>query len=123
MEDEQYLTFYPKHPRTNPTMKRPLYTIFNVIYQVIICWVLVIMNAYYNDLIIPESLQHSSGKVGMKVLIALAEAAILILIVYASNRGVLSDSDDSKSQKSVANRTGKVQLIITVCFIVAVILS
>lgn len=104
-------------------MKRPVYITFNVIYQVIMCWILIILNAYYNDLIIPESLLHSSGKVGMKILIALAEVGILIAIVYASNRGVLSDTDDSKSQKSVANKTGKVQLIITVCFIVAVILS
>ena len=104
-------------------MKRPVYTIFNVIYQIIICWVLVILNAFYNDLVIPESLLHSSEKVGVKILIALAEVAILILIVYAINRGVLSDTEDSKSQKSVANKTGRVQLVITVCFIVAVILS
>ena len=76
---------------------------------------MIILNAYYNDLIIPESLPHSSGKVGMKILIALAEVAVLISIIYASNRGVLSDTDD--------NKTAKVQLIITVCFIVAVILS
>ena len=104
-------------------MKRPVYTIFNVIYQIIICWALIILNAYYNDLIIPESLLHSSGKIGMKILIALVEGAILISIAYAINRAVLSDTDDGKSQKSIANKTGKVQLIITVCFIVAVILS
>ena len=104
-------------------MKRPVYTIFNVIYQVIMCWILIILNAYYNDLIIPESLLHSSGKAGIKILIALAEVVILIVIVYAVNRGVLSDTDDSKSQKGVANKTGMVQLIITACFIVAVILS
>jgi len=104
-------------------MKRPVYTIFNVIYQIIICWILIILNAYYNDLILPSSLLHSSGKVGMKILIALAEGVVLILIVYAINRAVLSDTDDSKSQKGVANKTGKLQLIITVCFIIAVILS
>ena len=104
-------------------MKRPVYITFNVIYQVIVCWILIILNEYYNDLIIPESLLHSSGKVGMKILIALAEVGILISIIYASNLGVLSDTGDNKSQKSVASKTGKVQLIITVCFIVAVILS
>jgi hypothetical protein len=104
-------------------MTRPVYTIFTVIYQIIMCWILIILNAYYNDLLIPESLLHSSAKVGMKILIALAEGAILLLIAYVSNRGVLSDTEDSKSQKSVANKTGNVQLIITVCFIVAVILS
>jgi len=59
----------------------------------------------------------------MKILVALPEGAMLILIVYAINRAVLSDTDDKKSQKSVANKTGKVQLIITVCFVIAVILS
>jgi hypothetical protein len=96
-------------------MKRPLFTIFNVIYQVIICWVLVILNAYYNDLIIPESLAHSAGKVGMKILIALAEGAILIGVFYAINRAILSDADDKQSQKNVAKRTGIVHLIITAC--------
>jgi hypothetical protein len=104
-------------------MKRPVYTIFNVIYQIIICWALVILNAFYNDVIIPESVLHSSGKTLLKILIALAEGAILILIVYAINRGVLSDNADSKDQKSIAFKTGVVHLVITVCFIVAVILS
>lgn len=59
----------------------------------------------------------------MKILIALGEGAILILIVYVINRVVLNDSSDSKNEKSVEFKTGLVQLIITVCFIVAVILS
>jgi hypothetical protein len=59
----------------------------------------------------------------MKILIALVEGVILLSIVYAINRAVLSDSDDSKTQRSVANKTSKVELIITVCFIVAVNLS
>jgi hypothetical protein len=104
-------------------MKRPLYIIFNIFYQIIICWLLVILNAFYNDLLIPERLLHSSGKVGMKILIVLVEGTILILIAYAINRAVLSDTDDSKNSKSVANQTGIVQLIIAVCFIIAVILN
>jgi len=109
--------------RTIATMKQPLYTITNVIYQVIICWVLVVLNAFYNDLIIPESLAHSFGRVWLKILIALTEGVILISAVYAGNRVSLSDTDDKVNQKSIANRTGKVQLIITGCFIIAVILS
>jgi chromosome condensin MukBEF MukE localization factor len=115
--------WYYDQQRATTIMKRPVYSMFNVIYQIIICWALIILNAYYNDLIIPESLLHSSGKVGMKILIALAEGAILTLIVYVINRGVLSDTDDRESQDSVAKKTGKVQLIITSCFITAVILS
>lgn len=84
---------------------------------------LVILNAYYNDLIIPESLVHSSERVWLKILIVLAEGVVLISMAYASNRVALSDTDDKVTQKSIANRTGKVQLIITVCFIIAVILN
>jgi hypothetical protein len=104
-------------------MKRSLYTIINVIYQVIICWLLVIFNAFYNDLLIPESLAHSSARLGMKILIALTEGVILIAAAYAGNRVSLSDKDDKVTQKNITNRTGIVQLIITVCFMTAVILS
>jgi hypothetical protein len=104
-------------------MKRPFYIIINVIYQVIICWVLVVLNAYYNDLIIPESLAHSSGKVRLKVLIALAEGAILISAAYVGNRVSLSDTADGVTPKSIANSTCKMQLIVTTCFMIAVILS
>jgi cytochrome c oxidase assembly factor CtaG len=108
---------------TTTIMKRPVYTMFNVIYQIVICWLLVFLNAYYNDLIIPESLARSSGKIGMKILIALAESVLFILIIYVINRAVLSDLEDEESQKSVAKKTCRIQLIITVCFIVATILS
>jgi len=104
-------------------MKRPLYTIINVIYEIVICWVLVILNAYYNDLIIPESLPHPSGRVWLKILIALTEGVILISAAYVGNRVSLNNTDDEVTPKSIANRTGKVQLIITACFIIAVILS
>ena len=84
---------------------------------------MIILNAYYNKLLIPERLVHSSAKVGLKILIALLEGAILVSIAYAVNRGVLSDTGDKVNGKAIANRSGKIQLIITVCFIIAVILS
>ena len=104
-------------------MKRPIYTIFNIIYQIIICWVLMILNAYYNELIIPESIMHSSGKIAFKILVALLEGAILLSIVYAINRGVLSDTDARSKQKAVANKMAKMQLIVTACFIIVIISS
>jgi amino acid transporter len=104
-------------------MKRPFYTIINVIYQLIICWLLVILNAFYNDLLIPESLAHSSARLGLKMLIAFTEGIVLIAAAYAGNRVSLSDKDDKVTQKKIANRTGIVQLIITVCFMIVVILS
>jgi len=84
---------------------------------------MVILNAFYNDLIIPESLAHSSGGVRLKILIALIEGVILILATYAGNRVSLNDKDDKIISKSIAKRTGIVQLIFTECFIIAVILS
>jgi hypothetical protein len=84
---------------------------------------LVILNAFYNDLLIPESLAHSSARLGLKILIVVAERVILIAAAYIGNRVSLSDKEDKVIQKSIANRTGIVQLIVTVCFITAVILS
>jgi hypothetical protein len=108
-----------KSPSTNPAMRRPLYIIFNVIYQVIICWLLIILNAFYNELLIPERLVHSSAKVGLKILIALAEGAILLLMVYGINRGVLNDINGKGSEKSIANRTVIVQSIITAVLVIS----
>lgn len=100
-------------------MRRPLYIILNVIYQVIICWVLIILNAFYNELLIPERLVHSSAKIGLRILIALAEGAILLLMVYGINRGVLSDTDGKGSAKSIANRTAIIQAVITAVLIIS----
>jgi hypothetical protein len=85
--------------------------------------VLVILNAFYNDLLIPENLVHSSGKVWLKILIAVTEGVILISAAYACNRASLNDNDDGVTRTITANRTGVAQLIITACFIVLVILN
>jgi hypothetical protein len=104
-------------------MKQSVYIIFNVLCQLIICWLLVLLNAYYNDLIIPQRLARSHGVVGLKVLIAVVEGILLVLAVYLNNRTALTDAGDKQSRVSIANKTCIVQLIITVCFIVAVILN
>jgi hypothetical protein len=104
-------------------MKQPVYIIFDVFCQLSICWLLVLLNAYYNDLIIPERLARSSWAVGLKILIAVVEGILLVLAVYLNNRMVPTNTADKKRPVSMANKTCAVQLIITVCFIVAVILS
>ncbi|WP_208094561.1 hypothetical protein [Mucilaginibacter agri] len=104
-------------------MRHPFYTILNVIYQAIICWILIILNAYYNELIIPENLMHSPEKAWLKILIALTEGVTMLMIVYVSNRVALSDTADDLRSKRIVNRTGKIQLIITACFMIAVILN
>jgi len=101
-------------------MKQLLYIIFNIICQVIVCWVLIILNAFYNELLIPERLVHSPAKVGLRILIALAEGAIMLLMVYGINQDVLSDKGNAKS---VANKTTIIQSAITAVFVIAVNLS
>ncbi|MET3979603.1 hypothetical protein ABIB62_002189 [Mucilaginibacter sp. UYP25] len=105
------------------TMKKPVYIIINIICQVVICWMLVILNAFYNDLAIPISLAHSSGAVWLKIFIAIIQGLILVSIIYASNRLSLSNTDYKPTQKSIDNRTFKIQFIVTSCFIIGVILS
>lgn len=101
-------------------MKYPIYTIFNVIYQLIVCWLLVFWNTYYNDLLIPKSY---SEKIGLKIIVAIAEGVLLLLIVYIINRAVLSDTEDEYAQKRVAAKTIKIQLAATTLFVLAIILG
>ncbi|MET3981609.1 hypothetical protein ABIB62_004225 [Mucilaginibacter sp. UYP25] len=53
----------------------------------------------------------------------MAEGVMQLAAAYAGNRVSLSDKDDKGTQKNIANRTGKVQLFITLCFMVFVILK
>ncbi len=100
-------------------MKLFVYIIFNVICQLVACWLLVMLNAYYNELFVPETLIGSSRLPLIKALIALAEGMFLVLMIYVNNRLVLTDAPDKKQR---ANTTFTVQIIFTVCFIVVITL-
>lgn len=103
-------------------MKRPLYIIFNIIYQIIICWLLIILNAYYNEFLL-EKLTGISDNLLMKILISIFECIILLAIVNIINRAVLSDTADKANRAMIANRTSVVQLIISGCLIIGMVLN
>ena len=61
------------------------------------------------------------GYASIKTLALLVEAALLILITYAINQAILSDTEDKTSRNAIANRTAKRHIIATVCFIIILI--
>ena len=113
-------------------MKRPIYSFFNIIYQIIAFWLLFMANAYYNDQIVPDSLMWQDnnrrmdksgllGYAGVKFIALLIEAAIVIAIIYAINRAVLSVTEGKADRNLVANKTAKWHMMITACFILILI--
>lgn len=89
-------------------------------------------NAYYNDLIVPDNLMWKNnnrrldktgllGSAGIKTLALLFECALLLLITYAINQAVLSNTEEKLGRNAIANRTVKRHIVITLCFIVVLI--
>jgi hypothetical protein len=112
----------------HPMKKRPVYCIFNIIYQLITCYCLLFANAFLNDLLVPQRLVHirngtalvkasSSEYVIIKILALLGEATIFILLIYVVNQLILSDTEDKATRLLVAGKTAKVNIGITLCFI------
>jgi len=110
-------------------MKRPIYNIFNVIYEIVALWCLVFANTFLNDLLIPTGLMRKGGGrrmdtggllayAGLKTLIVVVEAAILIIVFYAINQAVLSDTESRVDRNIIAGRTARWHMIITGCFII-----
>jgi hypothetical protein len=81
---------------------------------------LVIANAYFNDLIVPDSLMWKSNNPVIKTVELLIEAALFILCIYAINRETLGDTADKNNRNAIINRTVKIHIIITMIFIIAV---
>jgi hypothetical protein len=113
-------------------IKRPIYSTFNVIYQLITFWCLLFANTYYNDLIVPDRLMwtndgHRTDSIGvlgwasLKTLALLVEAAVLIAIIYVVNQLILSDTEDKINRNLIANRTAKRNVIATTLFILLLI--
>ena len=104
------------------------YRIYNVIYQIVILFWLLYANTYLNDMVIPESIMWKDNKrrmdtVGlteyaiMKSSILVVQALVLILLIYFINRIILSGSEKSR----IAWRTAKINVIVSLCFIVLLI--
>jgi hypothetical protein len=112
--------------------KRPIYFIFNVIYQLIACYCLLFANAFLNDFFVPQKLVYtrngtalvkanSSVYATIKTLTLFGEATIFILLIYIVNRLILSDTEDRVTRLRVAGKTAKVNIGVTLCLILILI--
>ena len=97
------------------------YIIYNVIYQIFSFWLLLLLGAYYNGVLIPPSLKSITEFILSIILIV--EAALLILFIYAINQLILSDTEEKSIRISIANRTAKINIIASLCFLVLLILG
>lgn len=55
---------------------------------------------------------------GLKALMVIVEAAVLILVFYVINQGVLSDTESRIDRDIIAGRPARWHIIITGCFII-----
>jgi len=62
-----------------------------------------------------------SGYATIKTLTLIAEAIVLILLIYIINRLVLSDTEEKESRVAITNRTAKINIILSFCFIALLI--
>lgn len=82
-------------------------------------WFLIMANAYFNDLIIPDNLLWKGNNPVIKTLELLFEAAVFMLPLYAINQEVLSGIEDRNNRNAIANRTVKIHVIVTLILIIA----
>ncbi|WP_316812832.1 hypothetical protein [Pedobacter heparinus] len=106
-------------------MKKTIYITFNLAYQLIVFFCLLYANTYINDNVVPESLLwqnnqprvDTAGMLGfaaIKTLVLIVEGGILVLLVYFINRSVMNNG-------TIIKRTLKVNVIVTMCFIIVLI--
>ncbi|MFC0514010.1 hypothetical protein ACFFGT_07370 [Mucilaginibacter angelicae] len=112
--------------------KRPVYLIFNIIYQLITCYCLLFANAFLNDFFVPQRLIHTRNGTALvkasssvyaiiRTLALLGEAAIIILLIYVVNQLILSDTEDKATRLLVAGKTAKVNIGVTLCLLLVLI--
>jgi hypothetical protein len=82
-------------------------------------WCLIMANAYFNDLIIPDNLIWKNNNPVIKTLELMIKAALLILPIYAINQEALSDTEGKSNRNAIANGTVKIHIIVTLIFIIA----
>jgi hypothetical protein len=111
-------------------MVSPIYTAFNVLYQLGTLIFLWIANKDMNDDFIPGGFFpqfNDHGKASnssmfifflSKMFVLLVEAAILILIVSAINQLILRATESHKKRKAFASQTLRVNLIVNFVFII-----
>jgi p-aminobenzoyl-glutamate transporter AbgT len=112
--------------------KNIFYVIYNLIYQLASFFFFLYANTYVNEAFVPQSLMwkdnkartDSSGLGGVaaiKTLALVTEAVVLILLIYFVNRLILSDTEGKDRRNAIASRTAKINVIISLCFIVILI--
>jgi hypothetical protein len=110
-------------------IKYIFYTLYNLVFQGLLLFYLVYANTYQNEIFIPDSIMwNNDNKLrtdtsGMAVraiiqtLALIAEATILILIIYLVNKLYLKIVNSMNNQRRILNWTLKGNIILTICFI------
>jgi len=106
-----------------------LYGLYNLIYQILTLWLLLLANTYYNWFFIPNNFLWKDGKQRenwfwagtMQTIILLVEAVLLMLLMFYINRRFLTGIAKAPNANSIALWTAGVYSLITVVFIVILI--
>jgi len=113
-------------------LKFTFYIIYNAIYQFGSFFFFLYANTYLNEGLVPENFvlkadKYRTGLTGLggvaivKSSAVLCEAAVLIIVIYVINRLILSDTEGEKRRRCIANRTAKVNVVASLCFIAILI--
>jgi hypothetical protein len=113
-------------------IKNTFYIIYNLIYQLCAFFFFLYANTYLNEALVPKSLMWKDNKARtdvaglggvatIKTLTLIVEAAVLILLIYFINKLVLSDTEGKDRRNVIANRTAKINIISSLCFITILI--
>ena len=115
-------------------MKRVIYITYNVVYQLFCFGLLLFLGIYYNSRLIPDDLIWKNNKprtdltglteaAAIQGVLLIVEAAVLILIIYVINKLIIADTESKQRSNDIANRTAKINIIVTLCFIILVLVG
>jgi hypothetical protein len=113
-------------------IKNTFYFIYNLIYQLGSFFFFLYANTYLNEALVPKSLMWKDNKPRMdsaglggvaiiKTLVLFVEAAVLILLIYFINKLILSDTEGTDRRNAIANKTAKINIILSIIFIAILI--
>jgi hypothetical protein len=113
-------------------IKNTFYIIYNLIYQIGCFFFFLYANTYVNEALVPKKLMWNDNKARtdsaglggvaiIKTVALLVEAVVLILLIYFINKLILSDTEGLDRRNAIANRTAKINIILSLCFIAILI--
>jgi hypothetical protein len=110
-------------------IKNTFYIVYNVIYQIVSFWFLLYLENYFNSQFIPDSLMWKNNKprtdlagaASIQTLLLITEASVLLIIIYFVNKLILSDTEKKVRRNAIANKTAKIEIISSLCFIAILI--